>query len=616
MARSGTELPQQWARHFIAEHMLGQMDQLQHIAFDEYWSFARLWIIDPSQRACQFDTQRLLRLMEISDDRSALLLQPYDRRLVFNVFRALLPDELNALLFLAPADFLTHSRMLIGMSRAIAWYGTRRDSLNLEGSTVVTITQGEWRQIALHLPQDIARLYGLAALRITAESAFRRAGKGARLRPLKPLRPGQEGSLFEFETDSALDSAIGEYDHRRWETGGAVAGLAAPSNLRSADWTWPTVGFCESPVTVAYPRLKLSHRTQTFMLYPVDVTRRMAQLADYPSEFEATFGLELEEFRQICELLALTIWHLTGYWELRLDEHSVEEFRLESSLSPTDPRSASAPGYLRDVLFQALLRAPKSTWKSTLSVAHPITGERAQAGAIARFLEAFTARVGRDPLALQPTLFFDLEENSLTLDLTLSKQFFDLCFHAISVGRGGETGRRRGRQFEEQARKELIEGLSLASDQLPLAPNFKLRKAGLNDGEVDFCFVMGSTLVHLDMKSYVRQVSYHMGDHRAVRNRLKEVAERLRKQVDPRGFILLEHFRGQGRQLDTVVNLLCVADVEFVPMAAALRYGSVSRVLTPSEIVELSQDKSRWQEVVRAASAATANYDGHSAASP
>ena len=122
------------------------------------------------------------------------------------------------------------------------------------------------------------------------------------------------------------------------------------------------------------------------------------------------------------------------------------------------------------------------------------------------------------------------------------------------------------------------------------------------ENEVDFCFVVGRTLVHLDMKSRRRNEAYHRGEHKAIRNQQSNLEDALLERVDPRGRVLLRLLREGGHRLDGVVNLLCVADVKFIaPDKANLWYGETPRVLTPEEIAELVQDPQRWSEMTRLA---------------
>jgi hypothetical protein len=70
----------------------------------------------------------------------------------------------------------------------------------------------------------------------------------------------------------------------------------------------------------------------------------------------------------------------------------------------------------------------------------------------------------------------------------------------------------------------------------------------------------------------------------------------LLNQVEPRGRALASLLRDRGETVDAVVNLLCTADVEYIPPGPRLRYADIPRVLTTTEIADLLMDEQRWAE--------------------
>lgn len=84
----------------------------------------------------------------------------------------------------------------------------------------------------------------------------------------------------------------------------------------------------------------------------------------------------------------------------------------------------------------------------------------------------------------------------------------------------------------------------------PVPPGYKLNKAGLKDNEVDFCFFRGNVLVHIDMKSFCRNLDYHRSAYKAVRNRISNVTKQLQDQVEPRGEQLRLLLQQRGHKVD------------------------------------------------------------------
>jgi len=586
---------EQWGRVFLDEHFIPVLDRLGNVAASEYHSFLGYWQLDRVQRTAKYDTQRFERLLEIIDGRLELVLSQYDRRVAFSVARSIRPVELHFFLSVLdrPAGF--HANVLLGVTRAIALYGRRRKSLRLENHTAAMVTTEELFSLQRRLPSNLARVFGLVVLRLNAATGLRRTGKGQRLSTIPRSSRTDVRTPWRFEPDPALEAAIEDYDIRRARAWG-VGGLDAVEGRLSTKFFWPVAVECSVPVTIDYRSRGVSHTTYSFMLSGRDVSNRATQLGDFKADFRQRFGLDLDDFIQLSKTLAKRIWHLTGFAALKQSKSKSGNLVFRSSLSEHDQRFPAAPSYLLSILSEAALRAPRQVWRETLAGGN----QSVSLEAADTFIDAFTAGPHRDPAALAPVLFHDLEENSLVLDLLLMGQFFDLCFHAAVASRDGATGKVKGALFENQARTTLIDRLGLEASDLPLASNYKLRKAGIKDGEVDFCFIVGSTLVQVEIKSWSRSVAYHRGDYFAIQRRLQKLRE-VQQTVDNRGRILLDYLRQRHPHLDLCVNFICVADAEFVPADPTLHYGTVARVRTPGEIADLVQNEYEWTQVLTAA---------------
>jgi hypothetical protein len=102
------------------------------------------------------------------------------------------------------------------------------------------------------------------------------------------------------------------------------------------------------------------------------------------------------------------------------------------------------------------------------------------------------------------------------------QEFHELC-ERIVVSDSGVTGKRKGAMFEEFARKLIIRELKLPESAIPIAPNTQMRKlvpGEVDYGDVDFAFMIGTTVIHLDMKSSCRKPAEFRGDCHAISDRL------------------------------------------------------------------------------------------------
>ena len=434
MANPGGMNEPKWSRGFVEAELLPALPELFLVARDQYWSVVAAWRLDRAQRSARYDAERFARLMDLADERLAQVSSRHDRRTMFNVSRAMRPNEILRLLEVGGSDAEPLSALLPITTRSIVLYGQRRRSVRDGSGSYVPMKPHQSRRLTRHLPGDLARLYALALLRWNAEVGFRCAAKGLRLTSTPGTETAQDRFVppgWRFQPDQRLEQAIADYDRRRRNAVGNVSGLAATEDWGSADWFWPAPGFCSVPVQVDYPALGVSHTTRSYMVLAMDVTRRLEQIRDFPEEFAEIFGLPPEPFANMCRTLAEAIWHRCGYWELQpigasRADPSVEGLRYTSGLGAEDPRRQSGPSYLRDVLEEGVLRAPRSEWHAILSQA---LAQDDQAGTLVdAFIDAFTTTVRRDPRHLAPVLFHDIEEHSLVLDLMLFRSSSTFAF--------------------------------------------------------------------------------------------------------------------------------------------------------------------------------------------
>jgi hypothetical protein len=583
-----------WSRQFVEEHLVPPSPELQALAVQQYESVLQKWLRHDVQQTAEYDAQRFTTLVDLVDDEIAQLLAPYSRRLLFNTFLAVQPGEWLDVLAVSPGDADFLSSVHTTTSRAVMMHGQRKTSQHWGTNSTVTVARKDWEQLEW-LPVVLVRLFALVTLRINAEIGFRLAGKGLHL-----LGVGK-GFEWRWQQDLALERAIRDYDRRRKRSRGSVAGMLVPEKADDEpDWYWPNIGLTSAPLTVDYPKLGLSHTSRARLLRGDDITARLAHLAAFPAEFEQAFGLSLRHFTAICQTLAQLIWHQTAHDLLDSATADHDGLHLTYQLSPQDDRSSSAPRYLRDIVDEGVLRAPWQTWHEMLVRRAGALDSGVAGSVVDSFMKSFTLTPGKHgPKELAPILFLDVEDNSLMLDLSYMTQFHELCFRAAVARHAGTIGRKRGTFVERQAREFIIDGLSLSDDDIPVSPNHKTKRRGQVIDENDFCFVVDSVLVVLDMKGWARSLEYHQGQHELVRNRQTElVTKYIRKQLEPRERLLLEQIRSEGRHITGTLGMLCTADVEFLqPTFPELWYGRIPRVLTPAEIVHLVRSRSRWRDL-------------------
>jgi hypothetical protein len=583
-----------WGRAAVEQYILPDLARLQSVAIDEYSIVLRLWRADQHVRSAMFDEDRFERLQELIDGRLQLQLNRQNRRIMFNLLRSLSQAELRVLAGGPDMDGQAISQILKEATQAIVEYGQWGTADRTPGQPI-RLTIEELAALDGPGPEILARTIILAAVRGQARTAYRWAGKGMRLRVDPSGRPVLEDASWAWEPDPELRAAMDEYDARRQATSWATpTGMPVRDRqvMAAGAFPWLTVALCSVPVRVRYPRLYREHTTYGYMIVPVNIAERLAYLADWDRELTAMFGVSAAALRRACRALTNAISINLALDQLNPAGITDDIMPLTSSLADAN---CLAPQYLHEVLAEGSLRAPKKVWIETLTTARSEADEPPSAAEARAFIDAFTSNAGGAQQELRPRLFHELERHTLLLDLSAATEFADLCYLAVVQGKDG-----RGKLFEKYARQLITERLGLAPP-FPFPPGLKLAKLGLEDDEIDFCFRWGNVLVNIDMKAKTRSVAIHRGSFRQVRNRVSVLAGSWLTRVEPRGRVLAELLRARGEPVDAVVNLLCTADVEYVPPGPALRYNGIPRILTAEEIVALVRDTDRWPQVVAAA---------------
>jgi hypothetical protein len=581
------------------------------------------WAEDPIHSDVEaYSTDKCWRLVTIADQTLSRTAATYPRRILIQALRTIHFRLVAALL--AAGD----SREVTGILSAATFAAWRFGKPTPQGASVthgginaLEITLEEWEPIAEHMPLDLVRILGAAFAKKTGEGAYRKAGKGGILEipipiPTESLGRIEEGLRFPgltvfpspvFEASEALEKSILVYERRRdRQSGLAVSGFLSPAGSEDASFNgWvlksPTDPLCPLRVEVAYPVLNKTVITESYLPFAVKLSS-LDRLRSFSSEFELQFGFDVEVFEIVGRELFSLVGLQTGFSALEKLREADDVLILRSRIK--DPELADGcASHLFSLCQRGYLRATREGFLQPLVMALEAKG-RSDARALAeKFIDSFLVK-DRDSLSLEPALFYEVDSSLLVFDGFLWGEFLERCLRQVTR-ETGSVGKQRGRLFEVEARELLISRCQLGSDQIPFRPNWRLKEDGIDQGEVDFAFLWEDTLVHMDIKSRQWTDAYLRGDWREIKKRQSVLTEQLTKQAVPLGKRLLEIINGKRqRPLRTVLNFLCVANVEYVSLdCPALWYGEIPRVLTPEELVALVLDENAFRSIVQIAEA-------------
>jgi hypothetical protein len=464
---------------------------------------------------------------------------------------------------------------------------------------------------------DLGTLFGGAHAILHGQQSYRLAAKGGRIKRPHPspvpldiiFRDFQKTALFvasgiTFEDDPELQFCAQQYDERRRSEGLGVSGFPSADEpfdapgVGSRLW-WTLIKLPpENRLTVQInlgqpPNNRMVIQTTSYLAFPVKADLQYQLLEAFPDECRSRLGFDPKTLSDLCDALAMTLWRQSCYD--RLLPILGERFAYDCDLS-IDPRRKTGPRTIHAINGKAIAVFLESRLVEHLSQQLAGNGyaskdARALAG---KFVKQFS-RLPAIAHALEPILFVPLEGKRLGVDLLHMREYHELCCRVVLSG-DGSLGDRKGGLFEEMARSFITRALQLPKSALPVQPNTEMRKlvpGTLDYGDVDFAFMVGSTLVHLDMKSSCRSPAEFRGDYHAVNDRAKDLRDKMVKRVEPRGNQLAAYLRAGGKDVQAIVNLLCVGIVEYIPPGfPELRYGNIPRALTPHELVCLIQDGS------------------------
>jgi hypothetical protein len=612
-------VPLDWMAGFLEQHVRSRQTEMRAAFQRTYLEVFSEWAADLVHTRSAFDTERCRRFKELAEARLCTVAERYDRRFLLKALRTL-PVHIVALVTVS-VRYEEILPLLRDASLAV-WIFSKPPPdgtvVSHGGKNAMQYTPWQLEYAAANLALDLGKLLGAAFARATAERAYRYAGKGGQLeRP--QLVPQEAFHLFEgypsdgiiildsprFRENARLEQAVRDYDRRR-AVESRVGGSGVPDfqfqdpKAQHFWWRLSLVGEPLKPVkvTVHYPALRLQHQTTCLLVAPMDVSSEMQRLRYFSDAMSVRLGFDWETFAALCRGLFDAVYFETGYDQLSLVGSTGSEIRFESRARPEadEPRS---PGFLYQTLCGGTLRGPRRGFVNYLSRALQTAGCSSNQGVAERFIDRFSTHVGIDH-HLTPSLFFPVDGDLIVLDFALMNEFFELCLRQVTAG-DGVVGNQRAGVFEDFARSFLIEKLGLRESEMPIPPNMGLKEKGTDYGDVDFAFIRNGILFNLDMKSWQRTPEYFWGDYLPVLNRQKTL-EALYAKVARRGEQLTKHLNAKAIQVNTTINLLCVAEVEFVsPDFEKLWYGTTPKVLTPHEIVQLVRRPASLHETVKIA---------------
>lgn len=611
-----------WMAGFLEDNVLPHLETMPRDFQLEYVKIYAAWARDPIHMQQVYDTDKCWRMVEIAEEHLKIIASKYYRRFFIYALRTI---PLSVMVYVTMATDGQKLVQLLRSATIAAWLYTRPtqpgQSVNIGDGNQLQIMREELNYAEVHLGSDIARFMGAMSARHVSEISYRLAGKGRVLKQPEPV-PQEAWKLYEnyspnkiiitpgptFEPDEMLQRSMKLYDTRRMQQFNPDAsGLLqpqSPASIGGQGWWYigvPGNPLDPLPIEVFYPTLNRTITTKSYFVFPIDPAPYLEQLKYFATEFPKQMGFDYDCFAILCHALYALVAAETAYWQLDHNPTSSQIFSFQSNLTTNYRQISAASAHLYSLFARGTIRGPREGFSRYLAQA--LEKENiSNAEVIAdRFIECFSQYDSLDQ-SLSPTLFFSVDDNLLMLDILQMNEFFELCLRVVTSG-SDQIGNRRAKLFEEAARTRIKSGLNLDPADIPFKPNRDLVEAGKNYGDVDFAFIWKDVLINLDMKSWQRSKNYYRGDFKAIDNRQKELVEQLAKKVEPRGKKLLEVLnRDQRLGLTNVLNLLCVANVEYVsPKYPELWYSEIPRVLTPDEIIAFVKNENQMQIVIQSA---------------
>jgi hypothetical protein len=582
--------------------------------FRAYCEVYEDWANDPIHDSDEFDSAKCERFISLSSRRVESITSRYDKYFIFDCIRTF---PLSALKYVCDdlfEDLVVELVKVLSASILASKQTTEVSSVNL------ILPKKNWSPETLFC--DLGGLFGCAFAIVQGRSAYRLAAKGGRIKRPKssavPLdvifRDFSKTALFlvegiEFFDDPELEFCTQQYDDRRKREGFAVSGLAIqdPVDTPATGRIWWELHKLPSELDLSV-QIKLGHQPNQFMViqtssylsWPVSAETYYQVVEAFPDECRTRLGWDPKVFGDLCDALALTLRREACYDRL-LPIVGRKNIAYDCDLT-RDPRKKSSPKVIHSLNGKAIVVFLESHLTSALSKQLFRRGyQMKNATTLAsQFVRRFCG-LPEIHHSFEPILFVALSGKRIGVDLILMQEFHELCSRKL-ICTGGAAGERKGAMFEEFAREFIERELKLSKYSIPIEPNTEMRKlvpGPIDYGDIDFAFMIGTTLVHLDMKSSCRKPAEFRGDYHAIVNRADELRKKMQNRVEPRGEQLGEYLRGRGVCVEAILNFLCVGVVEYIPPGfVELRYGDAPRAVTPGELVSTIRNDDVFKALV------------------
>ena len=579
------------------------------IAAAKIWSITLDGWASSEERLSGHDTERLERLIDQAWIACKNAVCKWDPRFALQAIRSLPSEVIDAIGQLALDPSAVTAVIRLSTSAAIQSNGVTWPKIDETRKTSIEITSEQWDAILDQAPQVLGECVGAATLVYFAQTWYRSAGKGKKIVNMpQRLEPKNIEALnswtgdgimilpaLEMNSDPAIDKAILIYETRKdieaqynIRSGLLLEEESLVDSIDQSMWFAGWRNIMNRAIPVHVPQMNRIFPSPNW--YPsIDPNLHswIEQLRPFDDGLQIHLGLTCDQLELGLRALGLVIARQTQCCYLKLVTIDNREMLVLDS--PGQGRDLdNAVLHLVSILIRGTLRTSVHEFRTAIQnelIGLGWTDDPEHLAEI--FLNALTGLILPTGLP-NPFLFHILDPLTCVLDLSLWHDFKDACLSIASSG-DGDLGNRRGQLFEEQIRERLKRELELTKDDLPWPANSEVWEGKINRGDVDFCFIRHNILFNLDMKSWQRSSSYHIGHYHTIQERLKTLEKQM-KQLESRGLALQYKLKQLGSKFAERLDFLVVASPEYLAVDRPLLwYGDQPRVITLKELIHLAK---------------------------
>lgn len=611
---------------FLEETVRPRLLELRKASLMEWCRILHNWSQDDAKQIATFDTIRFERLADFACQAAKDVLQNWDPRFSFQVIRSL-PHSVIACACQTMFDDMSAIFQVVRALTAAALNpnGKVWQRMASTDQTAMVLTAEDHEELQRQLPTILGRTIGACHLLTWAQYWYRWAGKGRQIKSITSfsLQAAEEsisawsgqGILVipsvELTEAPLILEAVNAYERRKrvlvssaFRSGLLEEQASDKPTFANTFWWAIPQSPARPPLPVWLPSINKTFPAPNWLPIPDFKWRGMIRWMEkfFGDRLREKFGFTGSELELCLHALALVVarqsqccWLEEGKWHGQ--PALVMNSRAEVNVLDL------AAGNLVSILQRGSLRNPCGKFRATLADELQGLGAQEPIDLAHRFFDKF--RGVPIPHGLpEPILFVELDEQTCVLDLSVWQDFCGALLTVVTSG-DGDVGTKRGRIFEDQMRKTLIERLSLNEDNIPWVAGRDVIVGGKNLGDVDFCFALNGVLFNLDAKSWQRTTAYHIGHYHAIQDRQKALTKEMLK-ADSRGKGLMELLEARGLHYSANLTFLVVAMPEYVaPDRPDLCFGRSPhrpRVITVDELCALVADEVKLEETLYAAS--------------